>query len=103
MKFQFKSIFTIAVLLMVTNSQARDVILLENMASAKEGEMVMEILLKKFNLPRRLITYKTKAACSKPNESIMQLCLKPNGELEIVKMNKFVVEETLGVFLETEV
>lgn len=103
MKFQFKLIITLAVIIITTNAYARDVILLENLATVQEGEMVMQILQKKFNLPRSLITYKNKTGCSKTSEAIMQLCLKANGELEIVKMNKFVVEETLAVFLETEV
>jgi hypothetical protein len=38
----------------------------------------------------------------KTSDAIMQLCLKKNGEMEIVKINKFVVENTFRVFLEAE-
>ena len=99
MKFLFKIIITYS---LITSANARDVILLENLATPADGEMVLNILLIKFNLPRRLITFKNKSSCQKTSEAIMQLCLKANGELEIVKMNKFVVEETLGAFLESE-
>lgn len=103
MKFQFKAIITCSLITLSLNPlHARDIILLENLGTNAEGEVVLNILQKKFNLPRRLITYKNKNSCNKNSEAIMHLCLKANGELDIVKMNKFVVEETLGVFLETE-
>lgn len=103
MKFQCKFIFIIVLFSIASSSIARDVILLENLATEKEGELVMQILQKKFNLPRQLITYKNRKSCTQSSEAIMHLCLKTNGELEIVRMNKYVVEETLSVFLEPEV
>ncbi len=102
MKFQFKITISLFLLLSTTPLYARDIILLENLATPAQGEAVLNILQKKFNLPRRLITYKNKTSCKTTSDAIMQLCLRENGELDIVKMNKFIVEETLGAFLESE-
>lgn len=103
MKFQFKAIIAFSLITFFASSlHARDIILLENLATPAEGEMVLNILQKKFNLPRRLITFKNKTNCKTSSEAIVQLCLKASGELDIVKINKSVVEETLSVFLETE-
>ncbi len=99
MKFQFKIFLLLA---LCNSATARDVILLENMATQKEGEAVVVILQKKFNIPKRLISIKNKPSCNKTSEAIMHLCLTKEGALEIVKMNKHVVEETLGAFIESE-
>ena len=87
----------------VLNLQARDVILIENLASHDEGKMLIRILKEKFHIPQKLITYKTPASeCSKSADAIMQLCLKNDGEMEIIKLNKFVIENSLRAFLELE-
>lgn len=90
-------------LLFISQSYARDVILIENRAGIEEAQMVMKVLEQKFNIPRKLITVRNIANnCSKDSDAIMHLCVSENAEMEIVKMNKFVVEKTLRVFLETE-
>jgi len=100
-----KSQFKLATLLLLTtyNVHARDVILVENQGGIEQGQLLIKILQEKFNIPRKLITYKNiNNECAKESDAIMQLCLKNDGEMEIVKMNKFVIENSLRVFLETE-
>lgn len=95
-KFLILAIFT-------SHSYARDIILVENQASAEEGKLLMKILQEKFNIPTKLITYKKpENGCAKKSDAIMQLCMKKDGELEIVKLNRQVVERAFGVFRETE-
>ena len=66
MKFQFKAIITCSLITLFLNPlYAREIILLENLGTIAEGEVVLNILQKKFNLPRKLITYKNKTSCKK--------------------------------------
>ncbi|MBY0415950.1 MAG: hypothetical protein K2Q18_17395 [Bdellovibrionales bacterium] len=103
MKSIFKTFFFITCLTLSHNTIAREVILLENLATQAEGEMVIKIIQEKFKIPRKLITYRNiNSECSKESDSIMQLCLKSNGDLEVLKVNKFAVENSLRVFLEME-
>jgi hypothetical protein len=103
MKFHYKTIITISIMIILAGPlHARDIILIENLASQAEGEALVGILQKQFSIPRRLITLKNKKVCQKNTEAIMHLCLKINSDLEIVKMNKFVVEETLAAFMDLE-
>lgn len=99
MKFLFKTILVSS--LFITTCMARDIILIENQATHEEGKLLVKIIEEKFNIPRKLITYKRlSGACRKSSEAIMQLCLKSNGELEVVKVERFVVENSMGIFLE---
>jgi hypothetical protein len=103
MKSIFKSILLIAIITLSSITHARDVILLENLATSSEGQVVLKLIQEKFKIPRKLITYRSiNNECVKNSEAIMQLCLKSNGELEVVKVNKFAVENSLRVFLEME-
>lgn len=100
MKSTFKFI-VVLYLVSISSSHARDIILLENMASHAEGQVVLKLIQNKFNIPRRLITYRNvNNECTKNSEAIMQLCVKNDGTLEVVKVNKFAVENSLRVFLE---
>jgi hypothetical protein len=99
MKSTFK--FLLVYCSLTAGLQARDIILLENLASHSEGQVVLKIIQNKFNIPRKLITYRSvNTECTKNSEAIMQLCLKVDGSLEVVKVNKFAVENSLRVFLE---
>ena len=101
MKSHFKSLLFLIILMSSTISHSRDVILIENLASAEEGQMLLKIIQEKFNIPKKLITYrKIKSECVKNSDAIMQLCLKADGEMDIVKINKFVVKETFRIFAE---
>jgi len=101
MKFLFKIFFISS--LVINTSIARDIILIENNASHEEGKLLVRILEEKFNIPRKLISYKhINTSCRKNSDAIMQLCLKSNGELEVIKVDRFVVENSIGTFLEME-
>ena len=103
MKSHFKNVIACALLTFSTNAFCREVILIENQADENSGQMLLKILQEKFNIPRKLITYRNvNKECMKNSEAIMQLCLKADGEMDIVKINKFVIEKTFRVFLETE-
>jgi hypothetical protein len=100
MKSTFRAMLVLY-LVSLSTSQARDIILLENLATHSEGQVVLKIIQNKFNIPRRLITYRNvNNECTKNSEAIMQLCVKNDGTLEVVKVNKFAVENSLRVFLE---
>lgn len=95
-----KSIFSLLLLLTALSSGARDIILIENGATLAEGQLLSQILVKKFNLPVELITLRnTNLGCELKSEAIIHLCLRPDGELEIRKMNQYVVRNSLGVFM----
>lgn len=79
---------------------AREVILIENLATKEEGKLLQSILVKNFHLPKELITLKNiNGACEINTDAIVQLCMLENGELLIKKMNHYVVKNSLGVFL----
>lgn len=103
MKSHFKYLLIATALACSTKVFSRDVILIENQGSEESGQMLLKIIQNKFNIPRKLIAYRSvKKDCMKTSEAIMQLCLKADGEMDIVKINKFVVENTFRVFLESE-
>ncbi|MFA6237671.1 MAG: hypothetical protein WC635_10125 [Bacteriovorax sp.] len=99
-----KSIFSALILghflLFCPKAISREIILIENMASKSEGELLAKILIKKFNLPKELITLRnTNQECENKSDAIIHLCMLPDGELQIRKMNQYVVKNSLGVFL----
>lgn len=101
MKLIFKGQLIFLLFLILENAIARDLILIENLAELEAGKNLTRIIQEKFNIPRRLITQKNlNQDCSKKSEAILHLCLKKNGDLEIVSMNKSAIESMLGVFLE---
>lgn len=103
MKLIFKSVILYLCVSSFSTAHARDIILVENLASNTEGKLLLKIIQEKFKIPRKLITYRrVNKECSKESEAIMQLCLKVNGDLEVVNVNRFAVENSLRVFLETE-
>ena len=100
MKSIFKSLICCYLILICPKLFAREVVLIENLATISEGELLKSILIKKFHLPRELITLKnTNQPCEIRSEAIIHLCLEANGELLIKKMNQFIVRNSLGVFL----
>ncbi len=101
MKSHFKSFLVAMMLMNSTASYSRDIILIENLADNQSGQTLLRIIQQKFNIPRKLITYRNvNRECMKKSDAIMQLCLKADGEMDIVKINKFVIEETFRVFAE---
>ena len=103
MKLIFKIFLIITSQSIYSQAHARDVILLENLGTHAEGTQALKILQEKFNIPKGLITYRNiNGECQKRSEAIMQLCLKADGELDVVKVNRYAVENSLRVFLEME-
>lgn len=103
MKSHFKSVLIALTLLTSLEAHSREVILIENLSTPEAGQMLLKIIQQKFNIPRKLITYRSvNRECMKTSDSIMQLCLRADGEMDIVKINKFVIEQTFRVFLEAE-
>jgi hypothetical protein len=87
-------------LLTTTPSSSREVILIENLGSNDLGIMLENILITKFHLPKELITRKNiQLGCESRTDAIIHLCLRADGELEIKKMDQYVVKNSLGVFL----
>lgn len=96
-----KRLFSLIALMLVSEcSFARDIILVENEASLSEGQMLLQIMEKKFNVPKTLVTYQPIKTCSRPTDAIMHLCLKADGNLEILKVNRFVMKNSFGAFFE---
>ena len=80
--------------------QAREIILIENLASSSQGLMLKNILMKKFHLPEELICLKNiRGSCEIKTDAIIHLCLKENGELDVKKIDQYVVGNSLSVFL----
>ena len=99
-EFVFLSLLACHLFLISSKLHAREVILIENLSSPAEGELVRTILIKKFHLPKELITLKNdEHDCQQKSEAIVHLCLNADGNLEIKKMNQYVVKNSLGVFL----
>jgi hypothetical protein len=100
MKSIFKSLIYCYLILISPTLFSREIVLIENLATISEGELLKSILIKKFHIPTELITLKnTNLPCELRSEAIIHLCLSVDGELLIKKMNQFVVKNSLGVFL----
>jgi hypothetical protein len=99
MKSLFKFLTLSTALLAANPLKAREVILLENLSNEESGKMVIKILEEKFNVPLKLITYKRpNGKCTEKSEAILQLCLKADGELDIVKVDRFIMENSFSAF-----
>ena len=98
-----KLIFKCTLLMFMTNALfARDIILVENLASKEEGQMLLKILEKKFKIPASMLTFKDTKQCSLKTEAIMHLCLQRSGELDVLKVNRYVVNNSLSSFFEDD-
>lgn len=101
MKQIFKSILLF--LFLTKLSYARDIIYIENQASKGELLMLVKILEKKFNMPSSFITKRDITGDCKINtDSIMHLCLKQDGSLEVLKIESYVIDGMLRTFIEME-
>jgi hypothetical protein len=92
--------FLITLPLITNITHARDVILIENLSTEDSGTLLLKILEEKFNIPKQLIAYRRQLTCSKNSEAIIQLCMRADGELDIIKMDKFIVQNSLSVFFD---
>lgn len=99
MKQIFKSLFCCFFIFSCPRLFAREIVLIENQASLNEGQLLKSILIKRFHIPKELITLKNSSLpCENKTEAIIHLCLESNGELLIKKINRYVVQNSLGVF-----
>lgn len=97
-----KLICSLMIFCLSFNVYSRDIILVENLASKEEGQVLMNIIASKFKIPKNLVSYLKTNKCSVKTEAIMHLCLKQDGELEIVKVNRFVVKNSLSAFYDED-
>jgi len=103
MKWFFNSCLAALILVSGHEVSARDVVLVESLAGLESGLMVKKILMNKFQFPEKLITLKIiKTGCEAKSDAIVHLCLLSSGELEILKMNEFVVKNSFGIFMNGE-
>ena len=104
MKSIFRNCILIFVILIGSKIEAREIILIENMAQTSTGELLKSILIKKFHFPEELITLKNiNQNCEERSEAIMHLCLDQKGELNVKKLNQFVVRNSFRSFLNQEI
>jgi hypothetical protein len=100
MKLIYRMLIPILLFSKLPLAYSRDIILIENMATIKEGELIKKILKNKFHIPEELITLRNiSTQCEISSEAIIQLCMNEEGELIIKKMNQYIVKNSLGVFL----
>lgn len=93
-----KLLFSLLLVTAIQAGQCREIILVENLASSDEGKMLLSIIEEKFNIPKSMVTYKAQKECSINSEAIMHLCLRQNGELDVLRVNRFVVKNSLSTF-----
>jgi hypothetical protein len=99
MKLIFSALITY--LLISQNLSAREIILIEHLDNSEVAKIVKNILIKKFQMPDQLIQVSAQdSVCSEHTEAILQLCVLKNGELEIKKINKYVLKTAFNIFLE---
>lgn len=100
MKLVF-NIFFITLLAFSHAVSAREIIIIEHIDNKETALMVKNILLRKFQLPETLIkVYAQANNCSEKSDAILQLCVLRNGELEIKKINRFVLKSSFNIFLD---
>jgi predicted nucleic acid-binding protein len=99
MKWIF-NVFYVFILILTFKCYGREIILVENLASQREGEVLKDLLINKFNIPIQLMTFKkANHLCSHSPESVLHICLKKNGEIEILRMNKEILEKNLSAIV----
>jgi hypothetical protein len=95
-----KLIFSFLVLFIVSSAWCRDIILIEHIENQETAKLVKKILITKFQIPEKLIqTTGIKNQCSIQTEAILHLCILKDGELEIKKMNKYILSRSFNIFI----
>lgn len=80
------------------HSQARDLILIENLGTSENAELTLKLMREKFKIPKSLITYRMitgETTCRPSPTAIMHFCLKKNGELDIIRVNQYILDQSL--------
>jgi hypothetical protein len=100
MKWCFNFCLAALILLPAKSVFARDVILIESLAGQEQGLLLRKILTGKFQFPEKLITLRIiTTGCETKSDAIVHLCLLPSGDLQVLKMNEYVVKNSFGIFL----
>jgi hypothetical protein len=99
MKLIFSALLTS--LLISQNLAAREIILIEHLDNSEVAKIVKNILITKFQMPDQLIQISAQEnTCSEHTEAILHLCILKNGELEIKKINRYVLKTAFNIFLD---
>lgn len=98
----FKALLIMSTLGFFSLAYAREIILIENLAGPAEEKMLTRILKEKFNIPESFIKVNQKRACKLNQDAIMHLCLRADGELDVLKIETYAIENMLRTFLEME-
>jgi hypothetical protein len=82
-----------------TKLLARDIVVIDNLASSIEGQTLTQLIQSKVGIPKKFIKLINGASeCSKKSDAILQVCLLKNGEIEIIKKNDDVLENLKSSF-----
>lgn len=81
------------------NTWAREIFVIEHTNQIEVAKMTKKILINRFQIPESLIQIRN-ANCNDKSEAILQLCILNNGELEIKKINKYVLNNAFNIFLD---
>ena len=99
MKFLLSSSLFFSMIINPTHIQAREIVIIENLASRLEGETLAQLIQKRLGLPKNYISVLTgPSKCTKQREAILHICLLSNGDIEIIKKNEEVLENLKNVF-----
>lgn len=100
MKYIFSIFIAALALFPMRETTARDIVLIESLAGPEQGKLLKGILEKKFRFPEKLITLRMiRSTCTQKSEAIVHLCLMPDGDLQILKLNEYVLKNSFGVFM----
>ena len=101
-----KLIFNLLTLSLLTSLSpsvfAREIIYIQSLESSENNLRLKNILKDKFNMPDEFIKIVKTNNCKTNIDSVMLMCLKVPMELEILKVDKSVVENVLGEFIAME-
>lgn len=79
----------------------REIIIIEHIQNNETASMLKNILVTKFQLPEALIKIRSQVdACSIQTDAILHLCVQKDGELEIKKINKYVLKSAFNIFFD---
>lgn len=98
-----KLIFKILVFLLFMSgmAHARDIIIIDHIHNLAVAKTVHALLINKFNMPKAFIRInESETQCQRSKESIMHLCVKENGDLDVINLNNYLLKSSFNIFLE---
>ena len=99
MKLIFSILFSFY--LFTGRSLGRDIVVIEHIQNSETAKIVKNILINKFQLPEILIqTSSQNDACTVHSDAILHLCILKNGELEIKKINNYILKSAFNIFFD---